>query len=103
MSAALGKKKLSTDKPGGPPPAESVKELCLAMSEFIAITKRDILEGLEMERPIDSCWLPSTTLFSRALGPQTEGQKTTLATIGIPQQNGMQRPRGRAHLFPHVV
>ena len=55
------------------PLAESVRELCQAMSEFVTITKRDILEGLEMERPIDSCQLPPVTLFNRVLGPPTEG------------------------------
>ena len=44
-----------------------------------------------MERPIDSCWPPSVTLFSQVLGPPTEGCETTLAAIGIPQQNGMLR------------
>ena len=52
---------------------ESIKELCLAMSEFVTITKRDILEGLEIERPTDSHQLPSVTLFSWVLGPPTEG------------------------------
>ena len=55
------------------PLVESIRELCLAMSEFVTITKRDILEGHKMERPIDSCQLPSMTLFSWVLGPPTEG------------------------------
>ena len=37
-----------------------------------------------MEGPIDSHQLPSVTLFSLVLGPPTEGQETTPATIGIP-------------------
>ena len=85
------------------PQVESMKELCLAMSEFVTITKQDILEGLEMERPIDSCQLHSMTLFSWVLGPPTEGCETTVATIGIPQQDGMLRLWGRAHPFLHVV
>ena len=89
--------------PDAHPLAESVKELCLTMSEFVTITKQDILEGLEMERPIDSHWLPSTTLCSQVLGPPTEGCETTPATIGIPQQNGMLRLWGRACPFLHVV
>ena len=56
-----------------------------------------------MERPTDSHWPPSMTLFSQVLGPPTKGQATTLAATGIPQQNGMPRPRGRAHLFLHVA
>ena len=64
--------------------AESVRELCLAMGEFVIITKWDVLEGLEMARPRDSCQLPSTTLFSRVLDPPTEGPKTPLAAVEIP-------------------
>ena len=86
--------------PDACPLVESIKELCLAMSEFVTITKWDILEGLEIERPIDSHWPPSVTLFSWVLGPPTEGQETTPAAIGIPQQNGMLRPWGRAHPVP---
>ena len=56
-----------------------------------------------MERPIDSCRLPSMTLFSWVLGPPTEGHETTLAAMGIPWQNGMLRLWGRAHPFLHVV
>ena len=59
--------------PDAHPLAKSIKELCLAMSEFVTITKQDILEGLEMERPTDSHWPPSMTLFSQVLGPPTEG------------------------------
>ena len=55
-----------------------------------------------MERPTDSHQPPSVTLFSQVLGPPTEGQETTLAAIGIPQQNGMPRPWGRAHPFLHM-
>ena len=39
-----------------------------------------------MERPIDSHWLPSTTLFSQVLGPPIEGQETTLVAIGFPNK-----------------
>ena len=89
--------------PDAHPLVESIKELCLAVSEFVTITKQDILEGLEMERPIDNHQPPSVTLFSWVLGPPTEGQETTLAAIGIPQQNGMLRLGGRAHPFLHMV
>ena len=85
------------------PLVESVKELCLAMSEFVTIPKWDILEGLEMERPIDSHRLPSMTLINWVLGPPTEGCETTPATIGIPWQDGMLRLWGRAHLFLPMV
>ena len=85
------------------PLVESVRELCQAMSEFVTITKQDILEGLEMERPIDSCWLPPVTLFSWVLGPQTEGWEKTPVAIGIPWQDGMLRIWGRACPFLHVT
>ena len=42
------------------PLVESVRELCWAMGEFITITTQDILEGLEMDRPIDQ---PPATSF----------------------------------------
>ena len=73
------------------PLAESVRELCQAMGEFMTITKQDILEGLKMDRPVDSHWQPPVTIFSRVLGPPTEGQEKTPIAIGIPQQDGMPR------------
>ena len=76
---------------GAHPLAESVRELCQAISEFVTITKQDILEGLEMERPINSIWPPPVTLFSWVLDPPTEGQGETPAIVGIPQQEGMLR------------
>ena len=89
--------------PDAHPLAESIKELCQAMGEFVTITKRDILEGLEMERPVDSCWPPPATLFSWVLGPPTKGREKTTVTIGIPWQDGMPRLRGRASPFFHVA
>ena len=87
--------------PEAHPLAESVRELCLAISEFVTITKRDIQEGPEMERHRDSSWLPSMPLFSQVLGPSTKGQETPLAAIEIPQQSGMLRLWGRAHPLLH--
>ena len=54
----------------------------------MTITKQDILEGLEMDRPIDSCWPPPVTIFIWVLDPRTERQERTPISIGIPQQNG---------------
>ena len=59
--------------PDACPLVESVRELCWAMGEFMTITKRDILEGLKMVRPIDSCQPPPVTIFSQVLDPSTEG------------------------------
>ena len=66
------------------PLAQSVRELCLAMGEFVVITQRDVLEGLEMARPRDSCQPPSTTLFSQVLDPPTKGQNTPPAAVETP-------------------
>ena len=72
------------------PLAESIKELCLAMSESVTITKRDILEGLKMERPTDSHWPPSVTLFSWVLGPQLRDEKQHQPPLGFPEKMGCQ-------------
>ena len=88
---------------GAHPLVESVREICLAIGGFVAITKRDVLEGLEMARPRDSCWLPSTTLFSQVLGPPNEGWETPLAAVETAWQSGMLRPWGRARPFLHPV
>ena len=81
------------------PFAESVRELCRAMGEFVTITTQDILEGLEKDRPIDSCWPPPSTIFSWVLDPPTKGQEKTSIAVGISQQAGVPRPRGRASPF----
>ena len=85
--------------PDAHPLAESVRELCLAVGEFVTITKWDILEGLEMDRPVDSCQPPPATIFSLVLGPPTEGQEKTPVAIGVPWQDGVPRPWGRASQF----
>ena len=85
--------------PDARPLAESVRELCRAMGEFVTITKRDTLEGLEMDRPIDSHWPPHATIFSQVLDPSTEGQEKTPIAIGIPWQDGVPRLWGRASPF----
>ena len=78
------------------PLAESVRELCWAVGEFITITTRGILEGLEMDRPIDSHRPPPLTIFSWVLDPPTKGQEKTSIAIGISRQAGVPRPQGRA-------
>ena len=81
------------------PLVESVRELCQAVGEFMTITKWDILEGLEMDRPIDSCQLPPAIIFSQVLGPPTGGQEKTPIAVGIPWQDGMPRLQGRSSPF----
>ena len=51
------------------PLAKSVRELSQVVQDFINITKRDILEGLKMEEPTGSHWLPSATIFGWVLEP----------------------------------
>ena len=81
--------------------AESIRELCLAIGEFVTITKQDVLEGLKMARPRDSHQPSSTTLFSWVLGPPTEEQETPPAAIETAGQSEMLRLQGRAHPFLH--
>ena len=79
--------------------AESVRELCQAIGEFVTITKQDIMEGLEMEKPIDSHQPPPMTIFGQVLDSPTKGQEKTPTAMGIPQQNRMPMLRGRPSLF----
>ena len=65
----------------------------------MTITTRDILEGLEMDRPVDSHRPPPETIFSWVLDPPTKGQEKTSIAIGIPQEDGVPRPWGRASPF----
>ena len=68
---------------------KSIKELCLAVSEFVTITKQNILEGLKMEEiPWIAAGSPSTTIFSWVLGPPTEATRdNTGCHHWIPHQN----------------
>ena len=81
------------------PLAESVRELCQAMGEFITITTQDILEGLKMDRPADSCWPPPTTIFNWVLDSPTKGHEKNSFAVGNSQQAGVPRPWGRASPF----
>ena len=74
--------------PDAHPLAESIRELCQAMSEFVTITKQDILDALEMERPIDSYQPPPATLFSWVLDPPAEGQEKTPLPLEFPGRVG---------------
>ena len=68
------------------PLAESVRELSQAVREFVNITKRDILEGLEMEEPAGGCQLPSATIFSQVLEPLLVGLKRHQLPARLPSQ-----------------
>ena len=81
------------------PLAESVRELCRAMGEFVTITTQDIFEGLEMDRPADSCRPPPMTIFNQVLDSPTKGQEKNSFAIGNSQWAGVPRPWGRASPF----
>ena len=70
------------------PLAESVRELCQAVGEFVTITKRDIMEGLEMEKLIDSHRPPPMTIFGWVLDSPTEGQEKTPTAVESPSRIG---------------
>ena len=74
--------------PDACPLAESIRELCQAMSEFVTITKQDILEGLEMERPIDSHWLPLWLYSAGCWVPQPRDKRKHLLLLEFPGRIG---------------
>ena len=67
------------------PLAESVRELCWAVGEFITITTWDILEGLKMDRPIDSCQPPPS---AGCWIPQLRGKRKLLSPLEFPGRLG---------------
>ena len=81
------------------PLVESVRELCQAIGEFVTITKRDIMEGLKMDRLVDHHWPPPTTIFGWVLDAPTEEQERTPTALGIPWQNRSPMLQGRPSLF----
>ena len=70
------------------PLAESVRELCRAMGEFLTITTQDILEGLKMDRPTDSCWPPLWPYSTGCWIPQLRGKRKILLPLEFPSRLG---------------
>ena len=85
------------------PLAKSVRELSQVVQEFINITKRDILEGLEMEEPEDGYWPPSAAIFSQVLEPPVCRVEMMLTAGKTSQPTRILKPRGRAHPFFQVI
>ena len=70
------------------PLAESVRELCWAMGEFVTITTWDILKGLEMDRPVDSCRPPLQPYSAGCWIPQLRGKRKLLSPLEFPRGVG---------------
>ena len=68
------------------PLAESVRELCLAMSEFVTITKWDILGGLAMERPIVAAGCPLQLYLAGCWVPQLRDERQHQLPLGFPNK-----------------
>ena len=49
------------------PLAKNVRELIQAVDEFVHITARDVLEGLDMDQPMKAVQPPFATLFGWVL------------------------------------
>ena len=82
------------------PLARNVRELLQAVDEFMHITARDILEGLDMYQPTKTDQPPFATLFRRVLSPPANRPETMLVSEENPQQDVVLRPWGRACPFP---
>ena len=74
--------------PDACPLVESIRELCQAMSEFVTITKWDILEGLKMERPIDSHQPPLQLYSAGCWVPQLRNERKHLLPLEFPGRMG---------------
>ena len=61
--------------PEAHPLARSVRELLLAVGEFMHITARDVLEGLDMNQPKNAAPPPFVPLFSWVLSPPVDKQE----------------------------
>ena len=82
------------------PLAGSMRELQLAVGEFVHITVRDILEGLDMNQPRKAAPPPFHSLFSWVISPPVDRQEA----MPVPEEtcwaNVVMRPHGRAWPFP---
>ena len=86
--------------PEAHPLAECMRELRLVVSEFVHITVRDILEGLDMNQPKKAAPPPFNSLFSRVLSPLVDKQEAMPVLEETHQANVVMRPQGRAQPFP---
>ena len=88
--------------PEAHPLARSMRELLLAVGEFMHITARDILEGLDMNQPKNAAPPPFVPLFSQVLSPPVDKQEATPVPEETCQANVVMRPCGRAQPFPQI-
>ena len=88
--------------PEAHPLAKSVRELQLAVSEFLHITVRHILEGLDMNQPKKTALPPFNSLFSWVLSPSVDKQEAMPVPGEICMANVVMRARGRAQPFPQI-
>ena len=89
-------------RPEACPLAKSVRELRLAVSEFLHITVRDILEGLNMNQPKKAASPPFNSLFSQVLSPSVNKQEAKPVPEEAHGANVVMRPHGRAWPFPQI-
>ena len=88
--------------PEAHPLAESMRELRLAVSKFLHITVRDILEGLDMNQPKKAALPPFNSLFSQVLSPSVDKQEAMPVPGETCWVNVVMRPHGRAWPFPQI-
>ena len=73
-----------------------MRELQLTVSEFVHITVRDILEGLDMNKPKKAALPPFNSLFSWVLSPPVDKQEAMPVPEETHWTNVVMRPQGRA-------
>ena len=77
-----------------------MRELKLVDCEFVHITARDILEGLNMNQPKKAALPPFVSLFSQVLSPPVDKQEAMPVPEDTRRANVVMRPCGRAQPFP---
>ena len=82
------------------PLAKNVRELIQAVDEFMHITARDVLEGLDMDQPTKAVQPPFATLFGRVLSLPVSKPETMPIPEETRQHNAVLRLQGRAHPLP---
>ena len=88
--------------PEARPLARSMRELLLAVGEFMHITARDVLEGLNMNQPKNAAPPPFVPLFSQVLSPPVDKQEAMPVPEETSRANVVMRPHGRAWPFPQI-
>ena len=88
--------------PKAHPLAGSMRELLLAVGEFMHITARDVLEGIDMNQPKNAAPLPFVPLFSQVLSPLVDKQEAMPVPEETHGANVVMRPCGRAQPFPQI-